>query len=51
MYLVGQSDIVSEFYGNDGDKLKVNGSYDLYMCWVVDRYVINRDFKWCKTKN
>ena len=48
IYLVGSGDRIAKFNGDGYDTYTVNGTYDPYQCWVVDGYVINRDFEWCE---
>lgn len=51
IYLIGAGDSIRKFTGDDYETLNVDGEYDPYMCWIVDGYVINRDFEWCKIEN
>lgn len=51
IYLVGSGNAIQKFTGDGYETYQVDGEYDPYMCWVIDGYVINRDFAWCQIKN
>lgn len=38
----------AKFNGNGYDATNVTGEYDPYKMWIIDGYIINRDFEWLK---